>query len=102
MTLVTPQAGVSDASLPHRLNEFYAQFEALNQTPGRKIIPPVEEQALSLSIADVRKSLSRVNPRKAAGPDNIPGQVLKDCAAQLAGVFTDIFNISIKRAVVPT
>ncbi len=57
---------------------------------------------LCLIAADVRKTLSRINPRKAAGPDNIPGRVLKDCAAQLTDVLTDIFNTSLRQAVVPT
>ncbi|KAK3514879.1 hypothetical protein QTP70_033815, partial [Hemibagrus guttatus] len=43
-----------------------------------------------------------VNPWKAAGPDNIPGKVLRECAEQLADVFTDIFNISLSSAVVST
>ncbi|MCJ8741284.1 hypothetical protein PDJAM_G00068850 [Pangasius djambal] len=51
---------------------------------------------------NVRKTLSRINPRKAAGPDNIPGHVLRDCAAQLTDVLTDIFNISLSQAVIPT
>ncbi len=59
-------------------------------------------EALCLSAADVRKTLSRINPRKAAGPDNIPGCVLKDCAAQLTDVLRDIFNTSLSQAVVPT
>ncbi|XP_072105251.1 uncharacterized protein [Mobula birostris] len=40
--------------------------------------------------------------RKAAGPDGIPGRVLRVCAGQLARVFTDIFNLSLAQAVVPT
>ncbi|KAL0146881.1 hypothetical protein M9458_057820, partial [Cirrhinus mrigala] len=51
---------------------------------------------------DVRKTLTRINPRKAAGLDNIPGHVLRDCAAQLTDVLTDIFNTSLSQAVVPT
>ncbi len=43
-----------------------------------------------------------VNTRKAAGPDNIPGRVLKDCAEQLTDVLTDIFNTSLSQAVIPT
>ncbi len=35
-------------------------------------------------------------------PDNIPGRVLRDCAVELTDVFTDIFNISLSQAVVPT
>ncbi len=63
---------------------------------------PPNDQALCLSPADVRKTLSRINPRKAAGPDNIPGRVLKDCAEQLTDVLTDIFNTSLSQAVIPT
>ncbi|KAK3520265.1 hypothetical protein QTP70_019668, partial [Hemibagrus guttatus] len=66
----------SDASLPDALNSFYARFEAWNDVTARKTIPPPEDQVLSHTTADVRKTLRRVNPRKAAGPDNIPGRVL--------------------------
>ncbi|KAI4901197.1 hypothetical protein NFI96_026368, partial [Prochilodus magdalenae] len=41
-------------------------------------------------------------PTKAPGPDSIPGRVLRGCADKLADVFTDIFNISLSTAVVPT
>ncbi|KAI4900497.1 hypothetical protein NFI96_007889, partial [Prochilodus magdalenae] len=68
---------------------------------SRKTTPLPTKQALCLSTADVRKTLLRVNPRK-AGPDGIPGRVLRECADQLADVFTDIFNISLSTAVVPT
>ncbi|KAK3519399.1 hypothetical protein QTP70_027526, partial [Hemibagrus guttatus] len=97
-----PPACDSDASLPDALNSFYARFEAENDVMARKTIPPSEYQVLCLTTADLRKTLCRVNPRKAAGPDNIPGRVLRECAEQLAGVFTDIFNISLSSAVVPT
>ncbi|KAK3534614.1 hypothetical protein QTP86_016761, partial [Hemibagrus guttatus] len=43
-----------------------------------------------------------VNPQKSAGPDNIPGRVLRECAGQLADVFTDIFNIPLSSTIVPT
>ncbi|KAK3513335.1 hypothetical protein QTP70_012365 [Hemibagrus guttatus] len=75
---------------------------AQNDMTVRKTIPPPEDQVLCLTTADVRKTLCRVNSRKAAGPDNIPGRVLRECAEQLADVFTDIFNISLSSAIVPT
>ncbi|KAK3517380.1 hypothetical protein QTP70_005360, partial [Hemibagrus guttatus] len=77
------------------LNSFYAWFEAQNDVMERKTIPPPEDQVLCLTTADVRRTLCRVNPRKAAGPDNIRGKVLRECAEQLADVFTYIFNISL-------
>ncbi len=83
-----PQACDDDPSLPDTLNHFYSRFEMQNDTPAQKLPTPPNDQALCLSPADVRKTLSRINPRKAAGPDNIPGRVLKDCAAQLTDVLT--------------
>ncbi|KAI5101429.1 gastrula zinc finger protein XlCGF28.1-like [Silurus meridionalis] len=91
-----------DASLPDALNDFYARFEVQNNVVVRKTIPPPTDQVLCLTTAEVRKTLCRVNPRKSAGPDNIPGRVLRECAEQLADVFTDIFNISLSSNVVPT
>ncbi|KAF7692576.1 hypothetical protein HF521_010186, partial [Silurus meridionalis] len=91
-----------DASLPDALNDFYARFEVQNNVVARKTIPPPTDQVLCLTTAEVRKTLCRVNPRKSAGPDNIPGRVLRECAEQLADVFTDIFNISLSSNVVPT
>ncbi len=91
-----PQAFDDDTSLPDALNHFYSRFEMQNNTPAQKLPTPHNGQALCLSPADVRKTLSTINPRKAAGPDNIPGRVLKDCAEQLTDVLTDIFNTSLK------
>ena len=53
-------------------------------------------------MAEVSKTIKRVNPRKAAGPHGISSRVLKACADQLAGVFTDIFNLSLSQSAVPT
>ena len=50
----------------------------------------------------MRKNLRAVNPRKAAGPDGIPGAVIKACAEQLTGILTRLFNVSLKQATVPT
>ncbi|KAK3534992.1 hypothetical protein QTP70_001951 [Hemibagrus guttatus] len=86
----------SDASLPDALNDFYTRFDAQNNVAARKTILPPNDQA------DVRRTLCRVNPQKSAGPDNIPGRVLRERAEQLADVFTDIFNISLSSVVVPT
>ena len=44
-----------------------------------------DHQPLTLSSTDVCSALSRTNARKAAGPDGIPGPVLRACAASAAG-----------------
>ncbi|KAK1791191.1 hypothetical protein P4O66_013211, partial [Electrophorus voltai] len=80
----------------------FAQIEAQNNVAAEMSIPPQNDQVLCLTAADVRRTLRGVNLRKAAGPDNILGRVLRECADQLADVLTDIFNISLSCAVVPT
>ncbi len=92
------------ASLPDELNTSYARFEADNtaHTESAPAAAAEEVSPLTLSVADVTRSFRRVNIRKAVGPDGIPGHVLKACAFQLAGVFTDIFNLSLSLSVVPS
>ncbi len=92
------------ASLPDELNTFYALFKADNtaHTESAPTAAAEEVSPLSLSVADVTRSFKRVNISKAVGPDGIPGRVLKACAFQLAGVFTDIFNLSLSLSVVPS
>ncbi len=92
------------ASLPDELNTFYARFEADNtaHTENAPVAAAEDVSPLSLSVADVTRSFKRVNIRKAEGPDGTPGRVLKACAFQLAGVFTDILNLSLSLSVVPS
>lgn len=56
---------------------------------------------LILSESEVRLWLGRTNVRKAANPDMIPGSVLRNCADQLAGIFTKLFNFSLAQCIVP-
>lgn len=88
-------------SLPEELNNFYARFEVKNTTQAKMFPLSSSDTVLQLSTAEVRKAFSTVNMHKAAGLDNIPGWFLKDCAEQLKGVFTDIFNTSLRQAFVP-
>ncbi len=89
------------ASLPDELNTFYARFEADNTAHTAPAAAAEEVSPLSLSVADITRSFKRVNIRKAVGPDGISGRVLRACAFQLAGFFTDIFNLSLSLSVVP-
>ena len=68
--------------LSQTLNDFFARFEA----PGG----PTRGG-----------DWPRPTPRKAAGPDNVPGRALQACADELTDVLTDIFSISLCRAAVP-
>ncbi|KAI3368089.1 hypothetical protein L3Q82_026236, partial [Scortum barcoo] len=60
-----------DPSLPDALNNFYARFDDPNTSPSTRFTPPPGEEPLSVTAAEVRRTLQRINPRKAAGPDNI-------------------------------
>ncbi|XP_060792532.1 uncharacterized protein LOC132895728 [Neoarius graeffei] len=122
-------AGDSDAALAEELNSFFARFEAqaqhtakpppgpspqlplqLTPPPSTPPQPPLQPTAitgtppliLKVEPEDVRRVLRAINPRKATGPDGVPGKVLKACADQLAQVFTDIFNRSLEQAIIPT
>ncbi len=68
----------SDTGFLNNLNNYFGRFDTANTTPARKMTPHLDEQPLSLATADVRRTLKGVNTRKAAGPDNIPGRMLKE------------------------
>ncbi|KAK3561746.1 hypothetical protein QTP86_013312 [Hemibagrus guttatus] len=91
-------------TLPDELNEFYARFEAPNTGQQHKTLTSegILDTPLTVSSAEVRMALRKTNPKKAAGPDNIPGQALMVCSSELANLFTAIYNLSLNRALVPT
>ena len=60
-----------------------------------KAVPHKDERVLHLDTADVRRTLKRIRTWKAPGPDNIPGQVLRECTDQLACVQTINFTLDI-------
>ncbi|XP_065145714.1 uncharacterized protein [Paramisgurnus dabryanus] len=83
------------------LNSFFSRFEESNNITSTKALPCLDNATLQLDPGDVRRTLQKVNPRKASGPDNIPGRVLRDCANSLTDALTDIFNISLSKAIIP-
>ena len=92
----------SDTGLPDELNHFYARFEASNTEACMRASAVPDDCVITLSVADVSRTFKQVNIHKAAGPDGLPGRVLRACADQLAGVFTDIFNMSLIKSVIST
>ncbi len=81
-------------SLPDELNNFYARFKAHNTAHIESAPAAAAEEVnqLFISFADVTRSFKWVSIRKAMGPDVIPDCVLRACAIQLAGIFTDILH----------
>lgn len=92
----------ADPSLPDQLNLFFTRFED-GVSAGQTIVSAhVDEQPIVLDQHQVKRALQNINIRKEPGPDGVPGRALKVCAHQLAAVWTDIFNRSLKEVIVPT
>ncbi len=62
---------------------------------------PSVHQALQLTVDSIKRVFTKINPRKAAGPDHIPGCVLKGCAEQLKDVFLTYLTSLSARPVYP-
>ena len=96
-----PSADGGDPQLVEELNSFYARYETGPTEAATPLHPPALS-SLILTEHEVRRTLKAVNPRKAVGPDGVSGRVLRDCADQLAGIFTKIYNQSLSQAIVPS
>ncbi|TWW59319.1 hypothetical protein D4764_06G0008490 [Takifugu flavidus] len=71
--------------------------------PGPCPSPPPTPPCSSLSLTphQVRKALKKNRARKATGPDGISSRLLKSCADQLCGIFSHMFNLSLRLGRVP-
>ncbi|XP_072771248.1 uncharacterized protein [Nerophis lumbriciformis] len=94
------------ATLAEELNCFFARFETPQRHSSAPALPPPPPGSgatpLTVQEHSVRRVLLAVNPRKATGPDGVPGKVLRTCAHQLAPPLTRIFNLSLAQAVIPS
>ncbi|KAK2917255.1 hypothetical protein Q8A73_004001 [Channa argus] len=88
------------------VNTFYTRFEAPSYTAEGGLTHTWTTQPPSppptVSTTQVHKVLRNINPRKAVGPDNIPGQALRACANELADVLNSIYNLSLSQCTVPS
>jgi hypothetical protein len=62
-------------------------------TPSGTPFPAMDD--ITVNEAGVCKLLRNINPHKAAGPDEIPARVLKECADDLAPFLTTIYTKSL-------
>ena len=56
---------------------------------------------INIAIHGVSKQLSKLNPGKTAGPDNLTSRILKELHNEIAPMFTDIYNSSLREGKVP-
>lgn len=93
---------VKKAELIHK------QFDSVFSNPS----PPIESlfsetertpnmEHIQVTSPGIKKILEKLDPHKALGPDNIPGIFIKICAANMADVFSFLFQASLDQGVVP-
>ena len=84
-------------------NHFCAAFtrEDLSTVPKLDDSPHPDMPDILVQCNGVQKLLSNLNPKKAAGPDNIPCRLLKELASELAPVLTLLFNKSLATGDIP-
>ena len=84
-------------------NQFCSVFtkEDLGNIPSEKSqqIPDITD--ITVTVPGIVKLLKDIKPHKAAGPDEIPGRVLRECADSIAPVLTKIFNKSLTTGSLP-
>ncbi|XP_072530366.1 mucin-6-like [Salminus brasiliensis] len=87
---------------PRTLNKFCARFEDPDNTPSpqHQIHPSTWKRTPQFDTSRSKEDPQEDQPP--AGPDKIPGWVLRECADQISEVLADIFNISLIQAAVPT
>jgi hypothetical protein len=72
--------------------------------PSTPYPPPTSTPRLSniqLTVANVTKALKSLVPKKACGPDGIPGMLLKSTAEVIAPSLCHLFNLSLSLGSVP-
>ena len=63
--------------------------------------PFPEMPNIQIAVPGIEKLLSKLKPKKASGPDNLPSRVLKDFAAEIAPALTCIMQRSLNTGTLP-
>ena len=95
----------------NELNDFYCRFERddlgedINSVVlelKEKISECEEGKDFEINASVVESLFTKLNVKKAAGPDSISGKLLKVSASQLCSVFANLFNWSLTECCVPS
>lgn len=94
-----------------KLNDFYCRFERddlgeeLDDVLTRlrdQTGDSMHEHDFKIDGKTVENVLRKINPRKACGPDNIGGRILRMCCEELSYVFSTLFSWSLRDCIVPS
>ena len=61
----------------------------------------VEVDDMPISVKDVFSLLTKIDPSKSSGPDELPGYLLKEGAEWIAGSLTNLFSMSLSQGTQP-
>ena len=103
---------VCNGNIPDLASKINGAFQAVSNdmtaltaedcfTIGHNNQEPIPDRYI-ISVSQVEKSLQRINPRKAVGPDSIPNWLLKSMSITLAPPVCAIWNSSIREAYLPS
>jgi hypothetical protein len=86
---------------------FHSVFTTHDMTPPSTDNTPTATSIthlprIQLTVDGVMKTLQSLDPKKASGPDEIPGMVLKNTAQAIAPSLCRLFNLSLGLGTVPT
>jgi hypothetical protein len=101
------EAGITYSDPSMKANILNRQFcsvfteEVLSDIPNLGESPYPDMQDINITTQGVLKLLLGLNPRKAAGPDNIPCRLLVTVAHEIAPALTFLFRISLKTGSIP-
>jgi hypothetical protein len=87
--------GINDSRLSNEFNVFFNRYDEHNFS---KEVSVFKDNACTppnvhIDKCAVIKAFRSVKERKSPGPDHIGGRLLKNCAVQLADIFTYIFQL---------
>ena len=94
-------------SFAHDLNSFYCRFDNVDFAQDLQHVLASENikdavNDIVLSVENVKSCFAKINVRKATGPDNLPGIVLRSCADQLSPIFCKLYQTSLDAQTVPS
>lgn len=100
--LVTLPADIAEAFV-EEFQKAYSREPPIMQQPEVDKLARIEASLCDFPITedDVLKAIKNLDIGSSSGPDNIPGLILKNCAAALASFLTDIMNLSLQTGKVP-
>ena len=88
------------------LNRFFQSVFTANDTtanslPAQRIPNAIYLSKIQLTTAEMAKTLKSLDPKKAPGPDNIPGRLIKEVASEITTPLCRLFNLSLSLGIFP-